>query len=158
MLAQPGPSSAPVNATEALEAAASATRSPISLPAQTSPAYRETLAKRILSLCSANLYANVTDFQWYISVLVDVAYVAHAPVGAVIRDHLVDVVARVRQVRGYAVQVSMRVLEDDTFYADDGDSTEGPGSQCREVLWAAAWICGEYGRCVLYPNFLACTR
>lgn len=149
LLVDPGPSSVSGGAAQSLEAAASATQplsTPISSPVHTSPAYRETLARRILSLCAADVYAHVTDFQWYVSVLVDVAYVARAPVGAVIRDQLVDVVARVRQIRRYAVQVSMRILEDDTLYADDDESTEEAESHCREVLWAAAWICGEYGR------------
>ncbi|EPS94094.1 hypothetical protein FOMPIDRAFT_93373 [Fomitopsis schrenkii] len=56
----------------------------------------------------------------YLSVLVDLAYVAGVPVGGAIRDQLVDIVAR-------------------SFLAN---ATEDSG--CPEVLWAAAWICGEH--------------
>lgn len=73
---------------------------------------------------------------------------ARAPVGDIIRDQLVDIVVRVRQVRRYAVQVSMRVLGDDTFLGENDSGLNNEGSGCQEVLWAAAWICGEYGRCV----------
>ena len=89
------------------------------------------------------MYDNVTDFEWYISVLVDLAYVSRAPVGALIRDQMVDVAVRVRQVRRYAVQLAMKLLADETFVgADEGLDREGEG--CQEVLWAAAWICGEF--------------
>ena len=113
-----------------------------SSPSQ-SPAYRLTLSQRILSLGSQDLYDNVTDFEWYISVLVDLAYVARANVGAEIRDQLVDIAARVRGVRGYVVQLMVKLLSDDTFLHNAAD--EG---SCAEVLWAAAWICGEYCRYV----------
>ncbi|PCH34264.1 Adaptor protein complex AP-3 delta subunit [Wolfiporia cocos MD-104 SS10] len=104
-----------------------------------SPAYRLTLALRILALGSADTYDNVLDFEWYLSVLVDLAYVAAVDVGALIRDQLVDITGRVRGARRYAVQLMVRVLSDDTFLANAPE----PGG-CAEVLWAAAWICGEY--------------
>lgn len=110
------------------------------LPSQ-SPVYRLTLAQRILALGSQNLYDNVTDFEWYISVLVDLAYVARVNVGAEIREQLVDIAGRVRAVRRYAVQVMVKLLSDDSFVHNASD--EGG---CPEVLWAAAWICGEYCR------------
>lgn len=94
-------------------------------------------------MCSQNTYENVADFEWYLSVLVDLAYVSKVDIGAKIRDQLVDVVGRVRAARGYAVKLMVKVLSDDTFLLHAGD----PGS-CSEVLWAAAWICGEYCRFV----------
>ena len=136
-----------ISATQSLSAAASgpALAAPVTSPTQLSPAYRETLARRILTLCSADLYANVSDFEWYVSVLVDLAYVSRAPVGATIRDQLVDIAVRVRQVRRYAVQVSMKLLADETFlHGIELELSEGSG--CQEILWAAAWICGEYAR------------
>ncbi|KAL5536063.1 APL5 [Sanghuangporus sanghuang] len=135
-----------ISATQSLSAAVSGTSSAPSTasPAQVSPAYRETLARRILSLCSADLYGNVSDFEWYVSVLVDLAYVSRAPVGEAIRDQLVDIAVRVRQVRRYAVQVSMKLLADETFLAGGEPGLDNEGSGCQEVLWAAAWICGEY--------------
>lgn len=110
------------------------------LPSQ-SPAYRLTLAQRILALGSQNLYEHVTDFEWYVSVLVDLAYVARANVGAEIREQLVDITGRVRGVRRYAVQVMVKLLSDESYLHN---ASEDGG--CPEVLWAAAWICGEYCR------------
>lgn len=111
--------------------------SPLS-PSQSS-AYRLTLAQRILNLCSRSTYENVSNFEWYLSVLVDLAHVASVDVGAEIRDQLVDVVGRVRGARRYAVKLMYTLLSDDTMLRN---ATE-QGS-CSEVLWAAAWICGEY--------------
>lgn len=72
------------------------------------------------------------------SVLVDLAYVASVDVGAQIRDQLVDVVGRVRGVRRWAVELMIKLLSDETFLLNSQE--EG---NCAEVLWAAAWICGE---------------
>ncbi|KAJ7459062.1 adaptin N terminal region-domain-containing protein [Mycena galericulata] len=104
-----------------------------------SPAYRLVLSQRILNICSQSMYENVTNFEWYLSVLVDLAHVANVDVGSQIRDQLVDVVGRVKGVRRYAVKLMYTLLCDDTMLHNARD--EG---SCSEVLWAAAWICGEY--------------
>jgi AP-3 complex subunit delta len=110
-----------------------------------SPAYRLLLVQRILAIGSQSTYENVTDFEWYLSVLVDLAYIANVEsIGSQIRDQIVDVTVRVRAARSFAVGLMVKLLSDDTFLrnADEDGS-------CAEVLWAAAWICGEYCRCVM---------
>ncbi|KAJ4476579.1 adaptin N terminal region-domain-containing protein [Lentinula aciculospora] len=104
-----------------------------------SPAYRLTLSQRILQMCSQNTYENITNFEWYLSVLVDLAHIANVDVGAQIRDQMVDVVGRVKAVRRYAVKLMFTLLSDDAMLR----SAQDEGS-CSEVLWAAAFICGEY--------------
>lgn len=116
----------------------SATLKSTNAPSQ-SPAYRLTLSQRILGLGSQDTYENVIDFEWYLSVLVDLAYVAAVNVGAQIRDQLVDIVGRVKAARRFAVQLMVKVLTDESFLVNA--SEEG---SCAEILWAAAWICGEY--------------
>ncbi|TFY81023.1 hypothetical protein EWM64_g2988 [Hericium alpestre] len=111
----------------------------VALSPNQSPAYRLTLSQRILAMCSQDTYSNVTDFQWYLSVLVDLAYVASVNVGAEIRDQLVDIVGRVRGVRRWGLELMVRLLSDETFLL--GSKEDG---SCVDVLWAAAWICGEY--------------
>ncbi|VDC05752.1 unnamed protein product [Peniophora sp. CBMAI 1063] len=113
--------------------------SDVALKPSKSTAYRLTLAQRILSMCAEDTYANVNDFQWYLSVLVDLAYVAGVNVGSEIRDQLVDVVARVRGIQRRAVELMVSLLNDNSFVANAKD--EG---SCADVLWAAAWICGEH--------------
>ena len=113
-----------------------------SSPSQ-SPAYRLVLSQHIISMCSSSTYDNVVDFEWYLSVLVDLAYISNVDIGAQIRDQLVDVAGRVRAARAYAVKLMVKILSDETLLLNAGE----PGS-CPEVLWAAAWICGEFCECV----------
>ena len=110
-----------------------------------SPAYRLILSKSILHMCSQSTYENVTNFEWYLSVLVDLAHVANVDVGSEIRDQLVDVVGRVRASRPYAVKLMYTLISDDAMLRNA--SVEG---NCSEIFWAAAWICGEYCQLVYY--------
>lgn len=87
------------------------------------------------------MYENVIDFEWYLSVLVDLAYVAAVDIGTQIRDQLMDVTLRVRATRRFAVQLMVKLLSDDNFLANAPEA-----GSCSEVLWAAAWIAGEYCR------------
>ena len=112
-------------------------------PPALTPAYRLEVANRILDMCSRDLYANVYDFEWYLSVLVDLVYVADVDVGARIRDQLVDVAVRVKGARKYAVKLMTKFLDDDQF-----SSKAKEKKQCLEVLWAAAFLCGEYCKSV----------
>lgn len=97
------------------------------------------------------MYENVNNFEWYLSVLVDLAHIARANVGMLLREQLVDVVARVRSVRPYAVKLMKALICDDSFLARTREDPEG---SCKEVLWAAAWICGEHCRFIVLVLFL----
>ncbi|KAL4070486.1 adaptin N terminal region-domain-containing protein [Scleroderma citrinum] len=120
----------------------------LSAPSQ-SAAYRLVLSQRIISMCSSSVYDNVSDFEWYLSVLVDLTYISNVDIGTQIRDQLVDVVGRVRAVRAYAVKLMVKLLSDQMLLMHAGE----PGS-CSEVLWAAAWICAEYCSELLAPEEL----
>ncbi|KAF7784263.1 hypothetical protein Agabi119p4_428 [Agaricus bisporus var. burnettii] len=109
----------------------------ITSPSQSS-SYRLVLSQRILSICSRSLYENVTNFEWYLSVLVDLAHIANVNIGAEIRDQLVDVAGRVRAARRYAAQLMYSVLTDDSMLLNPEECS------CPEILWAAGWIIGEY--------------
>lgn len=126
--------------------------------------YRLTLSRRIISLCAqfaTDAYADDSvdfDFAWYISVLVDLSYVTPASIGigALIRDQLLDVAVRVSNggVRARTVELMTRLLGDDDMLRhvascdSERDAVEKEGGGEADVLWAAAWICGEYCQCV----------
>lgn len=110
-------------------------------PAILSPAYRLEIVRRVIKMTSADTYANITDFDWYMSVLVDLAYVSNVDVGYELKEVLLDVVSRVRSVRPTAVALLSRLLSDDNFLEN---SAEEGG--CVEVLAAAAFVCGEHSR------------
>jgi AP-3 complex subunit delta-1 len=90
-------------------------------------------------MCSRSTYENVTNFEWYISVLVDLAHIANVPIGAQLRDQLLDVTSRVRAARRYAVRIMHTLLTNDSLIQNAHDP-----KTCPEILYAAAWICGEY--------------
>ncbi|KAG9047015.1 AP-3 complex subunit delta [Tulasnella sp. UAMH 9824] len=135
----PGPGQ---SAVQALSQAISGV-APSATPPSLSPPYRLDVARRILEMCSRDHYDNVEDFEWYLSVLVDLSYVARVPIGEEIRDQFLDVVTRVRSVRPFAVRLMAKFLQDGVPDADN----EG----CVEVYWAAAWTCGEYCSNLLDP-------
>ncbi|KAL7424899.1 AP-3 complex subunit delta [Cryptotrichosporon argae] len=113
----------------------SATAQSISL----SPAYRLLLAQRLLAIIAQDTFVHVTDFEWAVSVLVDVAYVSRVDVGERIRALMLDICGRVKSVRPYAVIVLEKVVGDEDFRERGRDKTGEDG-----LLEAAIWICGEY--------------
>lgn len=155
-LVRPDSSSLPTAAQSlALNMSSSSPDGAVSILAPTQlSSYRLILVQHLLTICSQDTYDNVVDFQWYLSVLLDLTYVASVKVGNQIRDQLVDIVARVRGVKRWAVELMTRLVRDDTFLSNSQE--EG---SCAEVLWAAAWICGENSRwCTsfvcLHPAFI----
>jgi len=105
------------------------------------PAYRLLLTQRLLGMIAYDTYTNVEDFEWVISVLVDVSYVSAVNVGEEVREMLLDVVGRVRSVRGFAVGVVEKVLGDEELRERGREGTGEDG-----LIEAAIWICGEYAR------------
>lgn len=69
------------------------------------PAYRSDIIYRIVHVCSQGQYANVTNFEWYVAVLVDLTYVAGVSVGELLMGQIMDVGVRVKSVRPYAVKM-----------------------------------------------------
>ncbi|KAG1759519.1 hypothetical protein EDD22DRAFT_849186 [Suillus occidentalis] len=76
---------------------------------------------------------------------VDLAYVLSIDIGAQIHDQLVDIGGCMRVARSYAIKLIVMVLSDDMFLLHTGEQ-----GSCSEVLWAVAWMCGEY--CRMLPS------
>jgi AP-3 complex subunit delta-1 len=71
------------------------------------PAYRNDIINRIIYICSQNSYSNITNFEWYIAVLVDLTYVGGVKVGEVLTQQIMDVGVRVKSVRQYCVKTTV---------------------------------------------------
>ncbi|CAE7272938.1 AP3D1 [Symbiodinium sp. KB8] len=99
--------------------------------------YRDALVGKIIFMCSRDKYAFLLDFAWYVSVLVKLAHCQSEEHAPTIAAQLLDVAVRVEAVRGYAVQAVLPLLEDRALAAASTGTT-------AEVLFAAAWIVGEY--------------
>ncbi len=82
----------------------------------------------------------ITDFSWYISVLVELAVIIttsakHAPEVASL---LIEIAVRVEAVRPYAVEAMLPLLTNSELIVSTAKAT------VAETLRAAAWIIGEY--------------
>ncbi|RGB27440.1 adaptin N terminal region-domain-containing protein [Rhizophagus diaphanus] len=103
------------------------------------PAYRSDIINRVIYICSQNSYSNITNFEWYIAVLVDLTYVSGVKVGEILTQQIMDVGVRVKSVRQYCVKTMQRLISDANLL----ENCKLPDSNA-EVLYAAAWISGEY--------------
>lgn len=101
-------------------------------------AYRDELIARIVDMCSRDKYSFLSDFGWYLSVLVKLAHLRGSRHGALVAEQLIDVAMRVRPVRRYAARDMVVVLLDDRLTVGQGIDS------IADVLSAAAWITGEY--------------
>jgi AP-3 complex subunit delta len=127
--------------------------------------YRHEIITRILDMCSASTYASITDFEWYIDILVHL--VRHLPadatagpeervtqsseklsLGARIGTQLLDIAVRVRELRPEgtrAAETLLLVTNRSIVFA----SHQGGQSA---VLKSAAWICGEFSMHLSSPH------
>src|SRR5690606_28838345 len=121
--------------------------------------------RKILEMCSRDMYANISDFEWYLDVLVQL--VRYCPpvglregnpddydeededeepkntdVGEDIGFELKNVAVRVKDLREEAVRAAALLVE-----RKDGMFPSAGGGG-RRVLGAAGWIVGEYARYV----------
>lgn len=65
--------------------------------------FRDDMVARIINICSQGGYQFVTDFEWYISTLVELCNFEGTQQGKAIAGQLLDVAIRVRVVREFAL-------------------------------------------------------
>lgn len=102
--------------------------------------YRDELVHKIIILSSQSTYAYITDFEWYINVLVQLTHVHGNTHGALIASQMLDVCIRVKVVRPFGVKQMAGIIRDPRML-----SNPEVNGVC-EVLYAAAWIIGEFAR------------
>eukprot|EP00028_Trichosphaerium_sp_Am-I-7-wt_P012589 CAMPEP_0168515670 /NCGR_PEP_ID=MMETSP0405-20121227/4919_1 /TAXON_ID=498012 /ORGANISM="Trichosphaerium sp, Strain Am-I-7 wt" /LENGTH=499 /DNA_ID=CAMNT_0008535183 /DNA_START=1 /DNA_END=1496 /DNA_ORIENTATION=- len=101
--------------------------------------FRDGIIEKIIITCSQKHYTYITDFEWYIGMLVDLTHFNDISHGDLIRDQLLDVCVRVKVVREYGVEQMIQLLRDPRFL------NENPQEKgICEALYAASWITGEY--------------
>ncbi|KAK5460858.1 AP-3 complex subunit delta [Exophiala xenobiotica] len=119
--------------------------------------YRHEIITRILDMCSQNTYANITDFEWYIEILVHL--VRHLPadqsstsarttsdgrnsnsLGGRIGGQLCDIAIRVKELRPETVKAAetLVLLSNRTIAYPRHGSGQG------QVLQSTVWVCGEF--------------
>jgi AP-3 complex subunit delta-1 len=107
--------------------------------------FRDEIVFKVIDICSQNDYCYITNFDWYITVLVTLASIEGGTShGNLIAQQLLDVVVRVANVRPYAVRQMEAILKHTDKFTTNFSVTE--------VLYAAAWICGEYSEFLADEN------
>ena len=83
-------------------------------------------------------YQFISNFEWYVSVLVELAQIDGSKHGSLIASQMMDVTIRVESIRTFSVRQMSLLLQNHHLLLSSqrGCSTD--------VLFAAAWICGEF--------------
>ncbi|XP_047122468.1 AP-3 complex subunit delta-1 isoform X2 [Hydra vulgaris] len=111
--------------------------------------YRDELLLKIIEICSQSNYQFVINFEWYIDILIKLSSVEGTKHGRVIANQVLDVVVRVKAVRSYAVPVFAKLFDQPLMFIGINEKN----TSC-EVLFAAAWIAGEFAEYVENINDL----
>ncbi|XP_018418675.1 PREDICTED: AP-3 complex subunit delta-1 isoform X3 [Nanorana parkeri] len=110
-------------------------------------AYRDELLTKIIDICSQSNYQYITNFEWYISILVELTRLEGTRHGHLIAAQMLDVAIRVKAIRNFAVSQMATLLDNAHLLASN---TQRNG--ICEVLYAAAWICGEFSEHLTEPH------
>ncbi|XP_012878276.1 PREDICTED: AP-3 complex subunit delta-1 isoform X1 [Dipodomys ordii] len=109
--------------------------------------YRDELLTKIIDICSQSNYQYITNFEWYISILVELTRLEGTRHGHLIAAQMLDVAIRVKAIRRFAVSQMSSLLDSAHLVTS---STQRNG--ICEVLYAAAWICGEFSEHLQEPH------
>ncbi|XP_076439969.1 AP-3 complex subunit delta-1-like isoform X2 [Babylonia areolata] len=109
--------------------------------------YRDELLSKIIVICSQSNYQFVTNFEWYVSILVELTRMEGTRHGGLIAAQMLDVAIRVQAIRHFAVSQMAILLENSHLLANNSQR-----NGICEVLYAAAWICGEFSEHLKEPQ------
>ena len=124
--------------------------------------YRQSVIERILEMCSKDNYANMDDFEWYVTVLVELvkqcpsvttgnqfgSHNSSKTMADAIGEELRNVAVRVKGVRPEAAAAAQSLLLLDNREDNFAQATES----AQNVLAAAAFIAGEYSNMLPDPE------
>uniref|UniRef100_A0A8C9PIP8 AP-3 complex subunit delta-1 n=1 Tax=Spermophilus dauricus TaxID=99837 RepID=A0A8C9PIP8_SPEDA len=99
--------------------------------------YRDELLTKIIDICSQSNYQYITNFEWSVP----------TPPWCPAWAGMLDVAIRVKAIRRFAVS-QMSALLDSAHLVASGTQRNG----ICEVLYAAAWICGEFSEHLQEPH------
>ncbi|KAJ1437910.1 Clathrin/coatomer adaptor, adaptin-like, N-terminal [Sesbania bispinosa] len=99
------------------------------------PEFCNEILGSILTTCGRNFYEIVVDFDWYVSLLGEMATIPNCQKGEEIENQLIDIGMRVKDARLQLVQVGRDLLIDPALLGN---------AYLHRILCAAAWVAGEY--------------
>jgi len=112
--------------------------------------YRDELLGKIIAICSQNDYQHISNFEWYVSVLVELSQMegGGGQHGALLASQMMDVAIRVEAIRPFATQQMALLVENSHVILGRGRAN----SSAAEVLYAAGWVVGEFSSHLLSPE------
>lgn len=110
--------------------------------------YRDELLAKILEICSQNNYQYIINFEWYVSILVELTRIEGTKHGNLIASQMLDVAIRVKAIRPFAARQMAVLLENTHLLIGTAAQRNG----ICEVLYAAAWIVGEFPEYLTQPQ------
>ncbi|CAI8619861.1 unnamed protein product [Vicia faba] len=99
------------------------------------PEFCNEILGSILTTCGRNVYEIVVDFDWYVSLLGEMATIPHCQKGEEIEHQLTDIGMRVKDARLQLVRVARDLLIDPALLGN---------VYLHRILCASAWVVGEY--------------
>ncbi|KAK7398903.1 hypothetical protein VNO78_10077 [Psophocarpus tetragonolobus] len=99
------------------------------------PEFCNEILGSILTTCSRNVYEIVVDFDWYVSLLGEMAAIPNCQKGEEIETQLIDIGMRVKDARIQLVRVGRDLLIDPALLGN---------VHLHRILCASAWVAGEY--------------
>jgi len=114
-------------------------------------AYMNHILNRIVTVMSQDEYSMVEDFHWYIGTLKEFSYLRmNQTNAALIGFHLMDVIYRVEDAREYGIgQMEELIIQNELL----GDNVNLAETEISQILYAAAYLLGEYGEYASPENF-----
>jgi len=109
--------------------------------------YRDELLSKIIQICSQNDYQYISNFEWYVSVLVELSQMEGGGHGNLLAKQMMDVSIRVQAIRPFAVQQMALLVENSAVLMGSGRR-----NSAKEVLYAAGWVIGEFGEHLNNPG------
>jgi len=108
--------------------------------------YQDVVVAKIVEVCSQDNFKFITDFGWYLEILIKLTHIEGTKHGKMIGAQLMDVSIRVKVVRAAACKQLVALLDNSHLL----NSNEKNG--VCEVLYAAAYVSGEYSELIEEPG------
>jgi len=111
--------------------------------------YRDELLGKIIQICSQNDYQYISNFEWYVSVLVELSQMegGGGGHGKILAQQMMDVAIRVQAIRPFATQQMALLIENSSVILN-----RGRRNSSSEVLYAAGWVVGEFCTHLINPG------
>lgn len=110
---------------------------------------RDELLSKIIQICSQNDYQYISNFEWYVSVLVELSQLegGGGRHGAILAQQMMDVAIRVAAIRPFATQQMALLVENSAVIMAKGKRNSS--AEVGKILVTACVFLCHLGRCCM---------